>query len=61
MILNNSVNLFDVFSESIHVSIIFRLPERLFCDKDFVTGGTSIHYLEHWLAERKERLAKEQK
>lgn len=37
------------------------LHRELFCDKDFVTGGTSIHYLEHWLAERKERLAKEQK
>ncbi|XXQ67404.1 acetyl-CoA carboxylase biotin carboxylase subunit [Neisseriaceae bacterium B1] len=29
------------------------LHRELFCDKGFVAGGTSIHYLEHWLEERK--------
>lgn len=29
------------------------LHRELFCDPKFVEGGVSIHYLEHWLAERK--------
>lgn len=32
------------------------LQRDLFCDSDFLKGGVSIHYLEHWLAERKEKL-----
>ncbi|EGC17723.1 Biotin carboxylase [Kingella denitrificans] len=35
------------------------LHRDLFRDEGFIKGGVSIHYLEHWLAERKERLAKE--
>lgn len=34
------------------------LHRDLFSDKGFVQGGTSIHYLEHWLAQRKERESK---
>lgn len=34
------------------------LHRDLFRDPDFVHGGVSIHYLEHWLEERKARLAK---
>lgn len=32
------------------------LHSELFCDKGFIAGGTSIHYLEHWLAERKAQI-----
>ena len=35
------------------------LHRDLFRDEGFIKGGVSIHHLEHWLAERKERLAKE--
>nr|WP_244773186.1 acetyl-CoA carboxylase biotin carboxylase subunit [Alysiella crassa]UOP06881.1 acetyl-CoA carboxylase biotin carboxylase subunit [Alysiella crassa] len=34
------------------------LHRDLFCDPQFVEGGVSIHYLEHWLEERKAKLAK---
>lgn len=34
------------------------LHRDLFRDADFAKGGVSIHYLEHWLQERKEKLAK---
>ena len=35
------------------------LHRDLFTDPGFSEGGVSIHYLEHWLEERKERLAQE--
>ncbi|MGF6147067.1 Biotin carboxylase [Kingella potus] len=35
------------------------LHRDLFVDPGFAEGGTSIHYLEHWLQARKERLARE--
>ena len=35
------------------------LHRDLFADPGFCEGGMSIHYLEHWLEARKERLAKE--
>ena len=35
------------------------LHRDLFRDSGFATGGVSIHYLEHWLQERKEKLAAE--
>lgn len=35
------------------------LHRDLFRDPDFVHGGVSIHYLEHWLEERKARLQQE--
>ncbi len=34
------------------------LHRDLFRDEGFIHGGVSIHYLEHWLTERKEKLAK---
>lgn len=34
------------------------LHRDLFIDNDFQKGGVSIHYLEHWLEERKEQAAK---
>ena len=35
------------------------LHRDLFNDQGFQEGGVSIHYLEHWLEERKERKEKE--
>ena len=34
------------------------LHRDLFRDVGFIQGGVSIHYLEHWLQERKEKQAK---
>jgi hypothetical protein len=35
------------------------LHRELFNDTGFAQGGVSIHYLEHWLEERKARMRSE--
>ena len=34
------------------------LHRELMVDAKFMAGGTNIHYLEHWLQDRKDRIVK---